>query len=271
MIRFKLFIHKLKKNLQKIELPSDAAPYEIKPVKEAIKQILNLQNKDIALSSIIRQMKAIPAEIADTESRIKKICDSLEKSKTELAEMEKSRAQMRAERRAIEAKSEKYKSQLTGMKRKEDYDAIEAEIAKMHAVSGEMEERELELLFEIDAKREKISKDETDTEIAIVKLKGEIDSARASLSDLDIALASAQELYNTAQKNVESEIWLEAYLTLKRNKKPLPLIVKLDKGQCCGCFLKVSGDTADNVANSDSPIYCEHCGKILYIDTRPSG
>ena len=118
---------------------------------------------------------------------------------------------------------------------------------------------------------EKISKDETDTEIAIVKLKGEIDSARASLSDLDIALASAQELYNTAQKNVESEIWLEAYLTLKRNKKPLPLVVKLDKGQCCGCFLKVSGETADNVANSDSPIYCEHCGKILYIDTRPSG
>ena len=235
-------------------------------MKDVVAQILNLQNRDIALLSVLRKIKAVPADVSAFESEIKKAQAELDSFKSGLSALEASRAEMRAERRAIEAKAEKYSGQLLGMKKREDYDALEAEIAKLRAAAGAIEEKELGILFEIDERRETLSKLETDTEIAIVKLKGDIASAQASLASLDAERVSAEDAFESARKEVSRPEWVDAYMRLKAAGKPLPLVVRLDKGQCGGCFLKVSADTADRVVSSGEPVFCEHCGKILYID-----
>jgi len=234
-------------------------------VKPVVKKLLNLQAKDLELAASVRRLEAVPFDIKSLNADIAEIKADLAAKRREFEALEKKRADMRAERRALESKAAKYKSQME-QARGSAYDALNTEIEKMLSAAGKIEEEEIQVLFDIDAKREELENAEVSAEASVVSKKNKIAETEASVFDLEVQRDSAIAVRELAAKDVGDPVWADFYDKLKKGGKKFPILVKLESGECRGCYLKVSGDTADRVCVSDSPVYCEHCGRMLYIE-----
>ena len=234
-------------------------------VKGTISSLLKLQEKDIALASLRGKLSAIPAGIAALKREADEAEGHLNAEREAFAQLEKKRAQMRAERRAVEEKISKYKSQLPEVKKNDDYSALSAEIDRMLSAVSAMEEEELKVLFDIDSKRESLNSMEEAAENLKESIKGKMESVAQSGRELELRVADALAERDSAASEVPPDM-LAAYEKLRDSGKKQPLVVPLKGDLCGGCFLKVSGEVESKLKEPGATAICEQCGRIIYLD-----
>lgn len=250
--------------MQKNALPTPERRLNSPSVKRDMEKLLSLQSKDAQLAGVKAKLDSVPREIAEKRAGIsaaEKECDA---AKAELEEAEKLRGQMRSQRRELEEKVFKYKNQLLEVKKNDDYVAINAEIDRLVKRASEMEEEELETLFDIDSKREKLESVEAAAKRQIEAIEEEISAINAAKTSIEADFAEAKENVRAAREDVPPE-FLAAYDKLKASKIAFPLAARVEGSLCTGCFLKVSGELLDALKNSDGPVFCEQCGRIIFL------
>lgn len=237
------------------------------PVKTEIAQLIELQKKDTNLSKIEAELKKVPAQKAAVEAGREAIDRHLAAEKSLLADMENKRQQMRTARRANEDKIVNYRTQLLKVRKNEDYTALEAEISRIKAQTEENEESEIQLLMDIDAKSESIRELEASSLVQKEALKNKMCEIDRLSAELEATRTAAQAQFE-GQTKLVLPAYLNAYQRVKKSGKKPPYVVKLENGHCGGCFLKLSGAEIDAVTASDpqTPVFCEHCGRILYSE-----
>ena len=57
---------------------------------------------------------------------------------------------------------------------------------------------------------------------------------------------------------------LERYKAIKQHSSP-PM-ARLADGQCCGCFMQLPSATLRLIRETDKPVECDNCGRILYCE-----
>lgn len=57
---------------------------------------------------------------------------------------------------------------------------------------------------------------------------------------------------------------LERYKAIKQHSSP-PM-ARLADGQCCGCFMQLPSATLRLIKETDKPVECDNCGRILYCE-----
>ena len=221
-------------------------------VNSDIEKLLNLQTKDAALSAIKGRLDAIPQEIESKRAEIRAVEKNCEAAREKLRATQARRDEMRSQRRALEEKIFKYKNQLLEVKKNDDYTAINAEIERLSAKASEMEEEELLVMFEIDSMRDGIAELEK-------QAKG-----RITAIEEEISLIEARECVIQAREQVGAA-FLAAYDKLKASKTPFPIVAKVENSLCTGCFLKVSGEQLDALKSAKGPVFCEQCGRIIFL------
>lgn len=234
------------------------------PVKRDIEKLLSLQSKDVRLAAVRERLDSVPGEIAAKRAGISAAEAECDAAGAELKAAEKLRGQMRSQRRELEEKVFKYKNQLLEVKKNDDYVAINAEIDKLAKRASEMEEEELETLFDIDAKRERLEGVEAVAKRQIEAIEEEISAINAAKISIEADLAEAEKEVCAARAEV-SPAFLGAYDRLKASKTAFPIVVRAEGSLCTGCFLKISGERLDALKNSDNPVFCEQCGRIIFI------
>ena len=226
-------------------------------MKRDIEKLLSLQSKDVRLAAVRERLDSVPGEIAAKRAGISA-------AEAECDAAEKLRGQMRSQRRELEEKVFKYKNQLLEVKKNDDYVAINAEIDRLAKRASEMEEEELETLFDIDAKRERLEGVEAVAKRQIEAIEEEISAINAAKISIEADLAEAEKEVCAARAEV-SPAFLGAYDRLKASKTAFPIVVRAEGSLCTGCFLKISGERLDALKNSDNPVFCEQCGRIIFI------
>lgn len=232
-------------------------------MKVQIEKLLVLQDKDSRLASIQSQLDEIPRHLAQIAKGKDAAMKRLSDARAALKGMEEKREAMRAERRALEAKVAKYKTQLLETKKNDDYIALNGEIDKFTKAASDMEGEEIEFLFKIDEANEDIKKLDSDVQNELAKLDEKAALANKAKGELERMLGKAQEEADAAMAEVEAE-YAAPYMRLKTGKKKFPIVVQMRGEQCGGCFLKVSADTLSKLKKPTGPVTCEQCGRILY-------
>lgn len=250
--------------MQKNALPSPELRLNSLPVKRDIEKLLSLQSKDAQLASVKARLDSVPREIAAKRAGISAAEAECDAAKSELEAAEKLRGQMRSQRRELEEKVFKYKNQLLEVKKNDDYVAINAEIDRLAKRASEMEEEELGVLFDIDAKRERLEGVEAAAKRQIEAIEEEISAINAAKISIEADFAEAEKEVGAARAEV-SPAFLEAYDRLKASKIAFPIAARVEGSLCTGCFLKVSGERLDALKNSDGPVFCEQCGRIIFL------
>lgn len=214
------------------------------------------------VQKIERDLEYLPKERETAKASIAKHEAGIESLKQAIKELEVQSKSLETEMGEIESQVVRYKNQQLQVKKNEEYQALTHEIETAQGKISDLEEKEIELLYELDQAKEdfKTGEAELNEKIDVEKktlgrlddkeanLKSEIDGAKAVLAEVE-AETSKQEL--------------SVYRRVSRGMK-FPILVALSDWKCGGCHMKVSAYVRDQVRKGEEITTCDNCGRILY-------
>lgn len=246
-------------------IASVAASKNTCSVHKEIANLLTLQEVDGKLAAVQAQLQASPREMERLRTRITGVEADIEKERSELKRMEVRAAELNSERKSVEEKILKYKTQQMTVKKNEEYQALTAEIEGAQARCSALEDEELTVLMELDDARKTNAESEAAHRKSITELEGEVELVRRREEALKGEVAGLEEKVEAARAEVSAD-FLAGYERAKQRVKRAPWVVPVEDHRCMGCHLKVSGSLESEARGADGPIHCDQCGRLIYLD-----
>lgn len=233
-----------------------------------ISALLILQDRDLKRLGLEAQLKAVPGDIARVEQKIAAERAAIEAAKAELRNLEVQKKSLETEIGAAGEKLARYRTQQLSVRKNDEYQALGHEIETTQSQIGELEGRELEVMYAIDEAKKKFATAEAELRANISGHEARIKTLRERETNLSAELAAAQSEVAAARAPVEP-LRLRVYDRVAARN--MPVVVPIRGGKCGGCHLKVSsevesaarGKTLDPTAALPT---CDQCGRIVYWD-----
>ena len=230
----------------------------------AIETLLILQDRDTRRVGLEAQLKAVPSDIALVERDINQEKGAIETAKTGLRELESKKKILETEIGSAETLLAKYRTQQSAVKKNDEYHALGHQIATVQGQIAEMEGAELEIMYSIDAAKQKFANAEAVLKQNISGHEARIRTLRERGQNLAAELKSAQEAVAAARLPA-NEGWLRAYDRMA--VRGLPAVVPIRGAKCGGCHLKVSSEVesaARGKGDQNLPVFCDQCVRIVF-------
>lgn len=231
---------------------------------EEISQLLVLQERDRELIRAEDRLNSFPADEARIHAEIGEVERRLEDARAlvreaELAAKEKDRLAGEAR-----AKIDRLRNQQLQVKKNEEYQALEREIAELLRAIDTHETEELEAFDLVDERKAGAAR--VAEEVAREKrlLEGRLEELDKARREAESMIDDLREGVRRAEKAVPPSL-LENYENLKKRFKRLPVAVALVGQQCQGCHLRVSNEIADKALDLQT-LTCDQCGRLLYVE-----
>jgi len=234
-------------------------------VAEWIQKLLILQDRDTRCDSIRRQLDDIPREIQKEEVAIGQLKDALAEKENGLKALEVRRLELEGDVAEAEEHILKYKTQQMQVKKNEEFTALENEIKNLQSSISDLEDKELQVLEDIELYQFELEKLRELTGDQQGTLKAHIQLLNENFSSFQSELKAAEEAVEACAKEVDESV-LQQYKYVKGQVKRPPVVVQLEDGRCQGCHLKVSGDIESTARRGKELVRCDSCGRILYFD-----
>ena len=233
-------------------------------VDPQIEKLLIVQHHDIELLKIKQALTRLPAEREAVEAAIEKEQAHIEVARQALLSKELKRKEMDAEVKAREGALLRFRTQQSEVKKNDEYKALTHQIEQTEAEISELEEREIELLLEIDSAKEQFEAEEAEIKSRIEAQRREIDLLTERETVLKASLEHAEAKVAESRTSVEA-LYLEQYDRVKKTVKRPPFVAQIEAQKCRGCHLKVSNEVANAVLNANKPQFCDQCARMVYL------
>lgn len=231
-----------------------------------IETLLILQDRDLRRRGIAAQLKTVPAEVAAVEAKIAAEKAAIETAKTELKELEVRKKAVETEIGAAEQKLAQYKTQQLSVRKNDEYQALGHQIETTQGIIGDLEGKELEIMYLIDEAKKRFAAAEADLKANISGHESRIKMLREREQNLRAELKTAEAEYQAArQPNTEPR--LRQYDRVAARN--MPAVVAVHAGKCAGCHLKVSSEVetaarGKNLEPTAALPTCDQCGRIVF-------
>ena len=233
-------------------------------MKEGLKLLYELQKIDLEIDQTHKALRSLDggASVAAEVAKAQKELDARE------TELRKARAELRDLELALSSAEEKRK----GYRRKlesgrvtshREQDAIQREIDALSRQIGEIEERALLLMDQIEPLEAKAQESRQLVEGLQARL-AEVQSRHAQERERLTARLKELESARTAAAASVPEELMEKYNNVRRRFGPVA--VALVEGNTCGaCRISISVFLLRQLRDSDGIFMCDNCGRILYL------
>ncbi len=232
-----------------------------------IELLLILQDRDARRLGIEAQLKAVPKEIAAVELRISAEKAAIEAAKGEVRELESKKKLLETEIGSAEGQRAKYRTQQLAVKKNDEYQALGHQIESVQKQIDELEGKELETMYAIDAARKRFAAAEATLKQNIVGHEVRIRTLRERDVSLAEELKAAVAAVAEARTPIRADA-LEAYGTAAARR--MPAVVAIRGGKCGGCHLKISSEveSAARGKTADTEFaLCDQCGQMVYWES----
>lgn len=230
----------------------------------ALEKLLILQDRDMRRAELETNLKRVPLDIQLVEKKIADEKAAIEQARNELRELETRKRSLETEIASSEQTLGKYRTQQLGVRKNDEYQALGHEIDNVQKQIGEMEGRELEVMFAIDFARKRFAEAEHALQANIAGHEERIRILKERGENLTRDLEAARATVAEARAPVPPPL-LRAYDRLAAHS--LPAVVPIRGAKCGGCHLKVSSEVESAVRGrltDGQPITCDQCGRIVY-------
>jgi len=231
-----------------------------------IQALLILQDRDLKRLGLESQLKSVPGDVLRVEQKIAAEKAAIETARLELRDLETKKKALELEIGSAEDRLGRYRTQQLSVRKNDEYQALGHEIATTQGQIGELEGRELEIMYAIDEAKKKFAAAEAELKANISGHEARIKTLRERETNLTAELKSAQAEVAAARGPV-GELRLRLYDRIAvRN---MPAVVAVHAGKCGGCHLKVSSEveSAARGKGTDPLVQlptCDQCGRIVY-------
>ncbi|MDP4610985.1 MAG: C4-type zinc ribbon domain-containing protein [Opitutales bacterium] len=228
-----------------------------------IEKLLIVQDRDTSLQKIEQELTRIPNERASIEKLIQQEEANVEEARHALKEKEVQRHELDVDVKAKEGSIQRFRTQQLEVKKNEEYRALTHQIEQLETEIGEMEEKEIELMLEIDETKKIFEAERAVIEARIEAQRREIvllgereENLKASIDDAKAALADSRT-------GVEAN-YLEQYDRVKNLTSRPPYVAPIENHVCGGCHLRVSNEVSKEAMSAGEPHFCDQCARIVY-------
>lgn len=231
---------------------------------EAIRQLIILQERDIRLARLIREIDSIPAEEKRIVDQLAQQSQKQLELKTAAAKLETDRKELDAQATAKRTQIGKYRAQQLETRKNEEFQALTQEIARAEQEISKIEDQELEIMEKLEGAMKAVSSEA----LHVKEHAAAAEAQRATLRAKQNTLASRRGELEAEIKQIEATVEpsaLEKYRRLLSSKHDAVVVPLVHETTCSGCHMKITHQNAIAVKAGTAVIHCEQCGRILYL------
>ena len=229
--------------------------------------LIELQENDLRIQKLQEQVDSVPRQMERADREIQEAEELLETSHKTVQHVQSRIRDLENQVESIKARMQDFQTKSAMIKDNNEYRKALAQIDGCKAQIEQFEDRELELMEELE-----------DTRQAYEKAKKAQAAARKRTDDmhrdLEVRAKNAgEQLEKTtaARDELRASVppkALQMYERIRRSKRGQTggeILVPM-RGETCGhCNMRVTAQTRVNV-NKGQMVTCDHCGSLLYVE-----
>ncbi len=227
-----------------------------------VDQLLVVQEHDMRILQIEKEMKDIPA-------RKERELERLSGHKAALAESEEALKAKQAKLKQLEIdtgskrdKIIKLRGQQIELKTNKEFKAMENEIKTIENSIKADEDRELEIMQEIEEARAAVEVSRKELEEENAEVQEDVKDLDERMAGLQAELDDEKAAREAAAAGVDAE-WLTRYKGILASKGGSAL-VSTANGVCGGCFMTLPPYLKHSAKKKTEMVICSFCGRMLY-------
>jgi len=238
-------------------------------MKDTIKMLLSLQERDLELDQLKGELGAIPGRIAALKGNIQSAKTALEDAKKEMTQLQLAKKQKELDLDSQENAVRKHSTELNAVKTNEAYKALLGEIEKAKQEKSALEDQILQLMEQMDQATRTWKEKEAGSKDHEAGLLKQISNNEAKQKELEQAiaakLADRDQSLGSLPKNLADQ-----YNRLRSGKRTGAAVVPIRAEQCSGCHMKISQNVINEVRRGQKLMTCENCSRIVYLEEVPA-
>lgn len=228
-----------------------------------IEKLLIVQHHDVSLLKIEQDLARIPHERQALETTIAQEQANIEAARQDLIAQEVARKDLDVDVQSKQAALLRFRTQQAEVKKNDEYKALTHQIEQTEADIGSLEEREIELMLEIDRRKELFELEQAGIQKRIEAKHREIDVLAERAVNLTASLEAARAQVTESRVGI-GQNYLEQYDRVKQTVKRAPYLAPIESHKCGGCHLRVSNEVSRAALNAREPHFCDQCARMVY-------
>ena len=212
-----------------------------------------------------KELENLPRLIDQIETKIKIEVETIEAASHELKLLETKNNTIENEINALSEFISGQKNKQLQVKKNEEYQALENEIANLLEQLSLKEDLQIETLLKIDGANEIASLAQNKIAAKVEDLKLEKKVLFQKIDELETDIHKLESEIQESRKEVDDAL-LSGYERTKKVVTRPPFIAPLEDQKCSGCNLRVSNDISSSVLVEQKLTHCDQCGRIVYFE-----
>ena len=229
------------------------------------KTLLLLHSRDRREKSLTKELANLPGILNDLERKIVVEKESIAIATQELKGMETLNNSLETEIASIGEQVARQKNKQLEVKKNEEYQALENEIASLLTTQSEKEDEQIAVLLQIDDARETARIAEEKISLRVVDLEKQRSELLEREKELKQDIQAIAVEISASRSEVETPM-LEVYDRTKKILTNPPYVAPIQDQKCSGCNLRVSNDVISSVLVEQKITQCDQCGRIVYVE-----
>jgi len=215
-------------------------------VSTILEQLLVLQERDQKLSKLNRELEDIPARQQDIEAKLDGHKEALRAVQEDQKKKAATMKEIEGEIEARKQKIGKFREQQFQIKSNVEYKALEHEIAVVQKEISGLEDREIDLMEQME------------------EMNDEVVSLRKRTEQIEAEMAALRSERQTLVVGIPAD-WLARYEKIFQRRQGDHAIARIEHGACGGCHMKLPPQVVHDTKKSLSIMHCSFCGRMLYL------
>jgi uncharacterized protein len=229
-------------------------------MKEIISQLKSLNEIDVKLRTIKKDMERLPKELADKQQVSKTIQASIERFQSDIRKLKVQADSIELEVKSGEEVLKRYATQMNVMRTSKEFDTVRRQMDAQRAWNKENEGKVLEILEQVDARQKEVDKNAATLAEAEKVLATESERVNKEMAELKTQLDELNAQRNEMAKDLpDKELTIYNRIVSGRGQA----IAYVNKGNCSACFMKIPPQIHNLALLSKEIVCCPSCGRIL--------
>jgi hypothetical protein len=226
-------------------------------------KLLRLQERDLALLQVLKQMREIPAKIAGCQQKLEGDQKALVLAQQAVTEVELRIKQIELDIGTRRTSIQRLQQQQFETRKNEEFQTMGLEIKRYEGMVAELEDQQLAEMLILDERKAQVQVARGVLTASETLVNEEISEWQRRLKGLEKSKQELEVEVTTLEEPVEGEV-LALYKRIL-TKKGTAAVVPVEHGVCGGCHMKITISSLQVLAKGEQIEHCESCGRMIYM------
>jgi predicted nucleic acid-binding Zn-ribbon protein len=232
-------------------------------LKEQLLLLIALQECDSQLVKMTGKKKDLPEKINRLDEKFRAFKEEIELNKRKYDEVKVRHAENESKIKKLNESMVKTKERMLEVKNNKEYQAMLKEIETAETARGDIETDIIKILDEMDKLSVGVKKNQTILDEYTKKYEEEKKSLENDLNSIDTDFITWEQKGSKLKKKVPAEL-LARYERI-RNRNNGVGVISVWKAVCNGCHMNIPPQLYNELQKSTELLSCPNCNRIMYF------